>query len=144
MRRRLIWLLIAALVAALAGAVLAFVLGGRGGKLTLSCVIFSGGEDPEVQVSTAAGFDALRARVQGLPSAPVPTWPQFGFRGVLIVNDGVSDFPPLVRVFDGTIEVQAGRRVTYFRDDKGLEQLVSSGAPEVPDPCEPIDRALGL
>jgi len=104
-------------------------------------LIFSGQPDPQWTIADPAR-QQLPSFLAGVPPVSPPNWPQFGCRGLQVLNpDPLLAFPPLVRVFEGIIEIGN----SYFADVHGLEAFLGSTMPTsidsnrngISDVCEP-------
>jgi hypothetical protein len=98
---------------------------GEPNAVVVALLVFSGREDPTWTIT-----DPERQQLPGflaeLPFVSAPNWPQFGCRGFQLFNPDPSlDFPPLVRVFRGVIEIGD----SYFADVHGLEEFLRRTIP---------------
>lgn len=94
--------------------------------VVVALLVFSGEEDPTWTI-TSSKQQQLPEFLGNLPPVSAPNWPQFGCRGFQLFNPDPSlDFPPLVRVFRGIIEIGG----SYFADIHGLERFVERTIPD--------------
>jgi hypothetical protein len=70
----------------------------------------------------------LKSSLKGLRVAAEPSWPQLGWRGFLVVTNGLRELPEEIRAFQGTIRTQSGKRVRYYHDTRGLERWLDGEA----------------
>jgi hypothetical protein len=54
-----------------------------------------------------------------------PDWPQFGFRGYGLENQGIASFPVYVRVFQGVIQIFNDVGSNFYQDSNGLESFLN-------------------
>jgi hypothetical protein len=100
------------------------------GILWASMGIFSGREDPGWQITDLDDISILKGFLQDLPSAGLPNWPDLGWKGVMLENQGVADFPLSVHVFNGTIEINASGGSQYYEDVHGMETWLLEHMPD--------------
>ena len=106
------------------------------GTITAHMLIFSGREDPQWEISNPDDIETLSGFLVDLPLASPPDWPTLGWRGVLLQNNGVEDFPFLMHVFDGVIEVYISEGSIYLEDSRGMEGWLLERLP-MPTPTPP-------
>ena len=70
----------------------------------------------------------LKSSLKGLRVAAEPSWPLTGWRGFLVVNNGLRELPEEIRAFRGTIRIQSGNRVRYYHDTRELKRWLDSEA----------------
>ncbi len=99
-------------------------------SIVASVIFFSGLPDFEWQITDPDDIATLVAMVQDLPSADEPDWPQFWWRGFMLSNNNVPDFPVLVRVFAGTIKIYEEQGSQYFQDINDLEDWLLANMPD--------------
>lgn len=92
----------------------------------MSLLVFSGCPNYQQDITDPDGIETLRDLLQDLPPAGPPDWPDLGWRGFLLASEDVADFPLLVRVFDGIIELDDG----FFGDANDLEDWLSDRVPD--------------
>lgn len=88
----------------------------------------AGEEDQSFSLTDPNDIQTMRNMLANLPPAAPPAWPQFGFRGYGLENQGVASFPADVHVFQGVIEIFDDFGSTYFVDQNGLESFLAQKA----------------
>jgi hypothetical protein len=99
-------------------------------SIAVSLIVFSGLPDLGWQITDSDDISTLIDLLQDLPSADEPDWPQFWWRGFMLRNNNVSEFPLLVRVFEGTIQIFDEQGDQYFQDVNGLEDWLMANMPD--------------
>src|SRR5688572_13649952 len=83
----------------------ASIQAGETNAVVVALSVFSGDENPRWTITSSARQQLPEFLVE-LPPVSAPNWPQFGCRGFQLFNPDPSlNFPPLVRVFRGVIEI---------------------------------------
>jgi len=100
----------------------------QAGFIKGSVISNAGEEDQSFTITDPSDIQTMRNMLANLPPAAVPDWPQFGFRGYSLENQGISSFPADVHVFQGTIEIFNDLGSNYFVDQNGLEAFLSQKA----------------
>jgi hypothetical protein len=92
----------------------------------MTLLVFSGCPNYQQDITDPDDIETLRGFLQGLTPTSPPDWPDLGWRGFLLASQDVPDFPVLLRVFQGVIELDDG----FFRDVNGLEDWLSDRVPD--------------
>ena len=130
------------ILSVLAGLVLAgvaaMVLVGTGreearasGSITAAVVEHFGLPDRQWQITDPGDIETLSNFLLGAEPTGPPNEPLSGYRGILLVNDGVADFPPALLVFGGVIEAYMPGGSVYVEDTYGMEDWLLARAPAV-------------
>ncbi len=90
-------------------------------KILVSSLLYSGLQNPRWAITKETNVEILKKFLKDLPLTTKPTWPLFGWRGFLLVNQMVEGFPEEVRVFQGVIRIVEGGTQRFFEDIRGLE-----------------------
>jgi|GEM_PF-5128532 hypothetical protein len=88
----------------------------------------AGEEDTSFTITDPNDIQTMRNMLSNLPPASEPQWPQFGFRGYGLQNQGISSFPSNVHVFQGVIEIFDDFGSNFFVDQNGLEAFLGQKA----------------
>ena len=93
--------------------------------LVVTALYFSGRPNPTWTVTDPAALQEISARIDNLSPTEAPDWPLLGPRGFLLVLEEFSllaqyDLYPIVRVFEGVIEING----SYYSDSDSLEQWI--------------------
>ena len=105
---------------------------GQGPFIVVDQRLYSGRPDPQIIVTDTSNpnISTLRSFLENLPAAPPPNWPYLGSRGYDLQNEGVSNFPADIIVFQGTIqEESSNHQLAYFQDVNGLENFLNGFFP---------------
>jgi hypothetical protein len=97
-------------------------------SLALSLLVNAGEEEQQIQITDPVDVSEIQSMLTGLPQTGQPAWPDLGFRGLQLVNRGISGFPDAVRVFEGVIRVSQSSSETFYFDTKGLESKLTAKA----------------
>ena len=100
------------------------------GKLIVEVLIFSGRPNPKWDLTDVDNFKELRNQIKALPKAKAIEWTGIGlgFRGIRLINKGLSNFPDEVCVFQGVVRVKTEKKILYFKDAKNLEGMLISAS----------------
>jgi hypothetical protein len=90
-----------------------------GPQVEVQLDVFSGRPNPRWTLS-ADRVKELEERLQALEQAEEREPPGLGYRGFLLSGDGDIQ----LRAFDSTIAVTAAGRTSFFKDARGLEELL--------------------
>ncbi|PZV34680.1 hypothetical protein [Mesorhizobium kowhaii] len=87
--------------------------------------LFSGRPNPSFRLAPNEVAElAARARALSVPSA-APAVPQAGWRGFIVLGDGLPGFEPIwLRVKEKVVEMQGGA----WQDSTGIEALLDTSA----------------
>ncbi len=96
----------------------------QGSGIKLRTLLYSGRSNPQTLITDPAEINTLRGFLVDLPATVDPSWPTLGFRGYLLLNNGIRSFPPEVRVFRGVIRIFDGKSLRFFIDVRGLEEYL--------------------
>src|SRR5262245_36845339 len=77
-------------------------------KIMVNVLINAGEPDPSWSITDTSDFEHLRSSLKNLPRTGKPRWPSLGYRGFLLVNQGVDDFPEEVQIFKGVVLIVSG------------------------------------
>jgi hypothetical protein len=90
-------------------------------KLTVIVSMYSGRENPQWEMTAAAEFEKTRDFLKNLPATPDPKWPNLGWGGFLVFNQGVDGVPEQLQVLHGVLRVQDQTGIHFYKDAHGLE-----------------------
>jgi hypothetical protein len=100
----------------------------QAGFIKGTVITTAGEENQSFTITDTNDIQTMRNMLANLPPAAAPNWPQFGFRGYGLQNQGISSFPADVHVFQGVIEIFDDFGSNYFVDQNGLEAFLSQKA----------------
>jgi hypothetical protein len=98
-------------------------------------IITNAGEnDPSFDLTDPNDIQTIQQMLNNLNPASAPDWPQFGFRGYGLENQGIASFPPYLRVFQGVIQIFNDVGSDFYQDINGLENFLSEIANSTTSP----------
>jgi hypothetical protein len=90
-------------------------------KLIVIVSVNSGLQNPQWEMTGAAAFEKIRDSLRSVPVTSDPGWPNLGWRGFLVMNEGVEGLPQEIQVLHGVIRTEDQTGIHFYKDLHALE-----------------------
>lgn len=97
-------------------------------RLTARVSMNSGLRNPQWEITSPADLGKVKLFLKDLPEAPETKWPNLGWRGYLLMNEGVEGLPAQVSILRGVVRWQDQKGIHFYKDVHGLEDWLHEQA----------------